>query len=576
MKKLSEFLIKNLKYITLLYVFVVVILILFFTVRGDDFHFHMMRIHAIADEYRANGFSAFPIRIYSTVLDGYGYACPMFYGDIFLHPFSILTLFGVSVLNGYRLMKASVLTVTYIITKNVSKKLYGNSTYADIFVAIYIISATVYGNATGSAIGRSFAMMFVPLAMAGLYMILYKRFEYDWLVLGTAVAGLLFSNVLDCLICVFALGVIFLFNLRILDKQKFLKLAKAILVFIGLTLWFVLPMIEQMNSQSFFVTSKKISQGKNDLSQYTVPFMGIFVPAKVYKKILYVCNMDSSGIIAYMNDLLVFIFICIVSLKKYKDIKKDYFIKAMLVLLIGFVWFQTRFFPFEKLKFFVGTLQFPYRVRIVMAVMASFICVKLFEISQSKRIIISILLMSVYFICLTCMTTVGAGIARAVLNGEKYMDYSYAMNDIMGAEYLPEKLMRDDYRYDTNILKNHQNKVICTDSEVSADFKRFNNYSQMNFRNNNGKNKFEIPIIIYKGYEATYSDSGEVLSINSSKNGLIEISSDRKSASVEIKYVGTTIQHISEIISLVFCLGLLGYLLLRQYKVRRLKDSLSN
>lgn len=572
-KKISEFCIKNLKYITFTYVLTLVVLILFFTVRGDDFHFHMMRLNAIADEFRINGLSAFPVRMYSTVLDGYGYACPMFYGDIFMYPFALLTLIGTSVLNAYRLMKVCTLIAVYIVTVKISKKLYDDNTSADIFVAVYMISVTVYACAMGSAIGRAFATIFVPLAMYGIYMILYKDADYDWISLGVAVAGLLFSNALDCMICVFVLGVIFVFNIRKLNKKRILKFAKAVVVFIGLTLWFVLPMLEQMESQTFFVTSDKISLEKNDLSKYTVPLLGLFVPSKIYNKLLVIFNINSPHVVAYMSELLVFVFICVWGVAKYKSIKNDNFIMSMMILLIVFVWFQTKLFPFDIVKPIVGTMQFPYRVRIVMTILASFICVKLYETYKSKKTITVILSMSIAFLSLNCMMSVGIGAAKVILNKGAYMDYSYTMNDIMGSEYLPEKLMLDDYKYDAEFLESHKDKVICSDSETAVNFKRFDNYSELSFENNNGSSRFELPIIMYKGYEAVYADSEEMLPIASSAKGLIEVISDRTSAIVRVKYIGTYVQRISNIISFVFCVILFAYLCFKYYKKKSTKTA---
>ncbi len=559
MKRLFELCFKNIKYITMIYVFALLVINLFFVIRGDDFHFHMMRLNAVADEFRTNGFSAYPIRIYSTVLDGYGYASPMFYSDIFMQPFALLTFLGISVLSAYRLMKACVLLAAYFICIKISKDMFNNREHADIFVAVYMINATIYGNLVGSAIGRSFAVVFVPLAIAGLYMILYKNKKYDWIYLGVGVAGLLFSNVLDCIIGVAVLAVIFVFNIRNLDKKKFSKIVQSVILFLGLTFWFILPMLEQMNSQEFFVTSKRISEEKNDLSRFTVPFFGLFMPAKYYRKLQTIFNFDSPAAIAYMSGLLVYIFVAVVSIKRYKRNYNDKFIISILSILIFFIWFQTKWFPFKLVKSITGVIQFPYRVGIVMTFILSFLCVKLFEDYQNKKIVVLVLFASIYFISLSFVSSAGVGIAKAVLRGEEYMDYSYTMSDIMGAEYLPEKLMTDDFEYNKEFLDAHKDKVVCSNNEANVELRRLKKYAEVRFENNNTVSRFEVPIIMYKGYEAVYADSGESLAISSSENGLISFVSERSDATVQIRYRGTLVQNISDTVSMLFCVLLLVY-----------------
>ena len=170
-KKITD----NIKYLTWIYMFLATILMLFLFRMEVDFPFHMQRLSAIADELRMNGLSALPIRIYHTTLNNYGYGSPMFYGDIFMWPFALLVVCGVSVINAYKIMNIFILFATYFSANLSMKVVFDDKNASDTGVFIYVASTTIFGNVTGSILGRAFAGIFVPLAISGLYLILNKE-----------------------------------------------------------------------------------------------------------------------------------------------------------------------------------------------------------------------------------------------------------------------------------------------------------------------------------------------------------------------------------------------------------------
>lgn len=569
MKKISNFIVKNINIITLIYIVAVSVLIVFFTRRGDDFHFHMMRLNAIANEYSINGIKAFPIRIYSTVLDGYGYGAPMFYGDIFMQPFAVLTLFGLSMINAYRLMMLCTFICTFLVTKFIAKKIYSQKVDAEIFVFMYMVSATIYGNATGSAIGRDFAQVFVPMVIGGMYLILYKEDRYDWLWLGIGMTGLMFSNVIDFAICAVSLLFIFIINIKTVDLNKLFKVIKAAIVCIGLTLWFLAPMLEQMSSQTFFVTSDTVNQDMNDLSRYTVPLIGLILPQKAAYLLEVIIGKSINLPVAYMNGFLVLIVIAVLAVIYIKNIANNKFILSALVLICFFIWFQTKLFPFNALKKLLGVIQFPYRVNIVMTVLGAIITVSIYKITKKNSIIAVLMCMQVWFIVITILSTTGVSIYEVLTKNESFSDYSYTINDIMGAEYLPEKLLVDKNKHTyKEFLQQRKNSVICSNSDTITNFERNCEEYILSFKNNKGLSKFEMPLLMYKGYSARYSETNESISVESSNNGLVQIETNKTDGNIVIKYTGTIIQRISNIISLIFSIMLLVYLVVDRKRVK--------
>ena len=76
---------------------------------GDDCIFHLSRIEGITQGLREG---QFPVRIYSLAKDGYGYASPMFYGELLLYFPAVLRLLGVSVQGAYHAYIAGVMALT--------------------------------------------------------------------------------------------------------------------------------------------------------------------------------------------------------------------------------------------------------------------------------------------------------------------------------------------------------------------------------------------------------------------------------------------------------------------------------
>ena len=79
---------------------------------GFDLSFHMSRLAGVA-EGLANG--QFPVRIYPNFLNGYGYASPLFYGDLLLYFPALLMLAGMPLFRAYNLLLVGVHILTALL-----------------------------------------------------------------------------------------------------------------------------------------------------------------------------------------------------------------------------------------------------------------------------------------------------------------------------------------------------------------------------------------------------------------------------------------------------------------------------
>ena len=77
---------------------------------GQDIEYHAERIAAIAQEMKIHPGI---YRIYTTNSGGYGYASPLFYGDIFMYPAAFLVALGMDIAIAFRLFLASIMLASY-------------------------------------------------------------------------------------------------------------------------------------------------------------------------------------------------------------------------------------------------------------------------------------------------------------------------------------------------------------------------------------------------------------------------------------------------------------------------------
>ena len=62
-------------------------------ITAHDISYHTNRVIAISEELKAG---QFPVLIHSNLLDGFGYAGPLFYPELFLYIPAILTVLGLN------------------------------------------------------------------------------------------------------------------------------------------------------------------------------------------------------------------------------------------------------------------------------------------------------------------------------------------------------------------------------------------------------------------------------------------------------------------------------------------------
>ncbi len=216
---------------------------------GHDLDFHLNRIIALANGLEA-GHLFVPIQ--TEVLNGYGYASPLFYSQLFLYLPAILYNLAVPAQVCYQIYAILVNIATCLIAYYSFKGLVRDNKIAAAGALIYLLSAYRITNLyVRAAVGEYTAMAFYPLIVYG-FVHVYTTEETklgirDYLPIVLGLSGLIESHVLSCELAAMFIAVVCLVNYRkTFVPKRFITLAKAAVLTLCVNMAFILPFIQSM------------------------------------------------------------------------------------------------------------------------------------------------------------------------------------------------------------------------------------------------------------------------------------------------------------------------------------------
>ena len=253
---------------------------------SHDLTFHLNRFNGLANAFEEG--QILP-KIYPYANNGFGYATPLFYCDLFLYPFGILYHFGLSAVWCYKLCVLFYTTLGNIFVYLIFKKETNDRKISLLASFLYLTCNYHLMNIfIRGALGEILAMTFMPLVLYAIYRILVKH-EDCFIFLGISFSLLVQSHLISSLlygIFFFCMIVVFLIMNRkdiSLIKKTIITIIKGTILALLLCAWYLLPMFEQMCSQTFWLTLnsemysiKNTTQSINEI--FTISFDD-FVPS---------------------------------------------------------------------------------------------------------------------------------------------------------------------------------------------------------------------------------------------------------------------------------------------------------
>ncbi len=344
---------------------------------GHDLSFHLTRILSLARSIAAGNWIS-PIQ--SDMANGYGYAAPLFYGQIFLYIPAILYNMAIPLHICYQIYVVCVNIATCLVSYFCFKAITENKEIALFGAYCYQLSAyriiDVYIRA---ALGEYTAMIFLPLILYGFYKVYETEAGSltirDAICIVLGLTGIIQSHLITVELAAFAIVALCaaLFR-KTLQPRRLLILTEALALTILCNINFLVPFFQSM--QMDIAVNAKTMGNMQELGAAVHEVFGVFMYA----------NGTCALGIGLMLGVAVFFWCCV---KRFDwGLEKDHHLRAgviALVMLVFTVLFSFSAFPWDSaatadgvpgaLGQLVGVVQFPWRFHIISTILCVFLTV---------------------------------------------------------------------------------------------------------------------------------------------------------------------------------------------------------
>lgn len=245
---------------------------------GFDLSFHMSRLAGVADGL-ANG--QFPVRIYPNFLNGYGYASPLFYGDLLLYFPALLMLAGMPLFRAYNLLLVGVNVLTAVLAWWSFSRIFKGRTAALTATALYMTAYyRLFNMYYRPALGETCAQTFLPLIFYGFWALYAddateRQRRRAFLPLAFGFSGVILTHTITTeLAAIMAVFTVLLCARRAFRPQRLLTLLKGAGLTVLLCAWFVVPMLQELGGDYRF----RADSNAIDPADYAISLSNLLQP----------------------------------------------------------------------------------------------------------------------------------------------------------------------------------------------------------------------------------------------------------------------------------------------------------
>ena len=516
---------------------------------GDDYGFHMLRISYVAEELRNH---QFPVRMQTGMMNGYGYATSLYYCDLFLYLPAVLYNCMVPLFRCDQIYVIFVTALSCAICYYSLQRVTEKDGISLVGTAIYILSVYRISNVfLRSAMGEYTAMAFLPLVICGMYEIFIHEHPTprEWFPLAVGMACLLQSHLLSFEIACLLLGAFCILEIRrVFTWEKIKALLSAAGTAMGLSAWFLIPLLQSMMTQSVKINDTYVTNFQTRgttlfpaLSLFTNSYgegvrgmlgFGIVLSALISIFVFWNRKNSNDGTAAAERSVGVF---C------------GFGIALFILSLRSFPW-NCLFSNLEHSIFhkFLGAAQFPWRYLafatafLVFAVCMSFVVLRRKNSTLANKMILGVLcatllsLMSVY----QFLGSTGKSSTLCLNTTDS--------TGISGAEYLLENAANVETA----------SPLAGTESLQILTYDRRNGTFYISVTNASTESFVDLPIYDYGNYHA-YDERGKEWETTTSEQSLIRITIPANySGTLSVAYKEPLLWRFMELVSFVTFFGI--------------------
>ena len=517
-------------------------------------------------------------RIYNKLCNSFGYSWNLFYSPITAYIPLIFKILGVSFATCIKMFMFVTIFLSgyfmYLFIKKITKNKYMAIIGAIMYVYTPYRITDMY---VRNALAELTSFTFLPLIFLGLYNLFNTKDKikiYAPLVLGTV--GLILTHTVITLYTAIFAFVYFIVNVILKkysiknaeekknEKIELNKIIKttiiSIIIILLITSFFLLPLLQVKNSAKYEVFKPGRMERTEVLISYKLDFFRLFV---TLNNNYMICDL---GIIVLIGLFLTPIAIKKVKQEKYYNIYLFSFIAGIVSSIM-----TLKQFPFEHLPRILKMLQFTFRMlefsgfffSVVSAINIGVILKKV----ERKEIIIILFVMSLlvipYFSRVNYLENYDESI---LINTIPVTEKTGRVHGGCASfEYLPCKAFEN-----RNYIETRSQDVIVINGncEIRAQNK---NEKELYFTaiNIEDKTQLELPYIYYPGYSVTIEKEGKTENIATfeTEKGFVGIEiPETEEAKINVKYTGTALMNITEVISIISFIAFLFYVLYAKSK----------
>ncbi|MCD8379341.1 MAG: hypothetical protein LUC95_03230 [Lachnospiraceae bacterium] len=549
-----------------------------FTYWGYDLGFHVDRIMLLAYELaHGNWFPA----IYTASLNSYGYAVPLFYGQVFLYLPAILYNCGFGITFVYNLYVCMVSAATCLIMYYCSLKIFRKSNTALLASALYTFSAVRLTNIfVRCALGEYTAQTFFPLVFLGFYAV-YTAPKGEKITLRRywpIVAGL--TAIFSChtlsmeMSAMLILLTCLLFIRKTLEPQRFLALAKAAILTLLVNFAFLVVMLDSMSMDMYI--SNQMGASIQSSGAYLIQILNSIVNGYQEGDVKGTASAEMSFAIGFsltFGLLLFLIYLARIKKLDNPDKKSRNFAGFNWCMAVFLIFLSTVYMFYDALDFLPDAIynllvayQFPWRWLSFAVLFAAFSTAAVVNTGELDNLFRG------------TSVTVLLVIAMVINTGQIYSDqlrtstiasvdnnlYSYATY-IAGENMLWQTdsslvyyraLIYDEAQLSVGEYLNDDNRWVLYDVENNSDETA----------------TVDIPLFNYDNYAAYDTRTGEEIVITNGSNNRIQLHIPAGySGTIEIRYEVPLLWKLAVTVSVVTDILLIAYAFLQSRNARMIK-----